>query len=215
MRIGTHILCLFGSSVSACLLVAGCSRPTNEPTERQSTATAQTAPLTPNPSANQTENPPVPHGTETVMTEGMVISATTPIGNMTITAGVNAIRKYTWEGATRSVVMWPRRSRWYGSKGLYFPGPGEHWKMHNGISRAVTEEGQQHFNSVSEFKTWLSGRKYMPYVYNDSGLVVGWTKVLPRRQLNVEVWQVLIGGRKPTQLPGSNNLAIALSGIRK
>jgi hypothetical protein len=45
----------------------------------------------------------------------------------------------------------------------------------------------------------------MPYVYRDDGLVVGWQKVPARRQLNVEVWQIYIDGRKPARLDGSQN----------
>lgn len=55
---------------------------------------------------------------------------------------------------------------------------------------------------------WLKERMWQPYVYRDDGLVVMWGKTPERNQLNVEVWQILINGKKPAKLPGSSNEAI-------
>ncbi len=41
----------------------------------------------------------------------------------------------------------------------------------------------------------------MAYVYRDDGLMVGWVKDLPRMMLDVEVWQILVDGKKPGRLP--------------
>ena len=65
---------------------------------------------------------------EIVMTPGMQITAHTEKGEITIRAGDGFERFYTWDGATRSVKLWPRKTRWYGSLGIYYPGPGQHWK---------------------------------------------------------------------------------------
>jgi hypothetical protein len=150
---------------------------------------------------------------ETVMTSGMLITARTPEGEIAIHAGEGFVRSYNWGGATRSLKMWPRRKRWYGSLGLYYPGPGDHWKVHDGITRAVVEEGQQHFASLEEASSWLRSRNrgWMAYTYRDDGLVVGWKRVPSRRQLNVEVWQILIQGSRPTRLDGSENGKITVS----
>jgi hypothetical protein len=85
--------------------------------------------------------------------------------------------------------------------------------MHDGITRAVVEEGRQHFRSVEEALSWLRSRNrnWMDYIYRDDGLVVGWKRVPSRRQLNVEVWQVLIQGSKPSKLDGSANDRIRIS----
>src|SRR4051812_45790833 len=85
--------------------------------------------------------------TEFAMRPGETITATTPLGAMQVRADDWLERSYTWEGATRSVVMWPRDARWYGSLGIYFPGDGRHWHEHHGITRGVVQEGQQHFGS--------------------------------------------------------------------
>lgn len=163
-----------------------------------------------NTSAGEERKPPK---NETVMSPGMRIHATTPEGEMVVTAVDQLTRSYTWEGATRSVEMSPRTERWYGSLGLYFPGPGDHWKEHKGITRGVTEEGQQHFKSADEALEWIRSRKWMAYVYRDDGLAVGWSKTLPRKQLNVEVWQIMINGKKPAQLPGSQNEKILVTHV--
>lgn len=160
------------------------------------------------PGAGEETNRPIPPGCEVAMADGMKIRATTKTGTIEIEAGPMSKRSYTWEGATRSVIMDARGERWHGSKGLYYPGPGDHWEEHNGITRGVVEEGQQHFDSVDEAIKWLKERMWMPYVVRDDGLVVGWSKVLERKQLNVEVWQILIKGNKPKKLPGSQNEAI-------
>jgi len=160
------------------------------------------------PGAGEEKNRPIPQGTEVAMPDGMKIRATTKVGTIEIEAGPMSKRSYTWEGATRSVIMEPRGERWYGSKGLYYPGPGDHWEPHNGITRGVVEEGQQHFQTVDAAIKWLKERMWQPYVYRDDGLVVMWGKSPERHQLDVEVWQILINGKKPTKLPGSNNEAI-------
>lgn len=51
---------------------------------------------------------------------------------------------------------------------------------------------------------WLRTR-YSPAVYRDDSLVVSFGKVIERRQLNVDVWQILIRGVKPERLERSNN----------
>ena len=127
---------------------------------------------------------------------------------MKIHAGPGLKRSYTWEGATRFVIMEPRGERWYGSKGMYYPGPGDHWEEHNGITRGVVEEGQQNFDSEAAAKKWLKERDYESPIWNKTGLVVGWMKVLERRQLHVEVWQITIKHKKPTNLTGSTDSAI-------
>jgi hypothetical protein len=65
---------------------------------------------------------------------------------------------------------------------------------------------------VEEALEWIKRHdSWLPTVYRDDGLVVGYGKSPQRYQLNVEVWQILIGGKKPTALPGSNNESIKTS----
>ena len=149
------------------------------------------------------------------MQPGMTIIGKTKTGTIGITAGPDLKRTYAWEGASRSATLYPRTERSYGSLGAYYPGPGEHWAEHNGITRGVLEEGQQHFGSEQQATDWLRKQSdYYPTVYRDDGLVVSFGKALPRRQLNVEVWQILIQGAKPHKLPGSDNSKISVTNAK-
>ncbi len=103
--------------------------------------------------------------------------------------------------------------RWYGSLGLFNPGAGEHWRNHHGITRCVTEEGQQHFKTLDEAMKWIQKRAWMPFVYREDGLMVAWDKNLDRMQLSVEVWQILINGKKPKGLPGSERDKIVVETV--
>ena len=151
-------------------------------------------------------------GLELVMAEGDRIHATTRAGTIEIAAGKGLHRAYTWEGATRSAELEPRRERWYGSLGAYYPGPGEHWKEHGGITRGVLQEGQQHFKTTADAREWIKKQSgYYPTVYRGDGLLVSFGKVPERRQVNIEVWQILIGGKKPTELPGSEDAKVTRS----
>jgi Ankyrin repeats (3 copies)/Ankyrin repeats (many copies) len=155
----------------------------------------------------------LPAACEVAMSPGMRITATMSVGKIAITAVDELTRSYTWDGATRAVEMCPRVERWYGSLGLFNPGAGEHWRDHHGITRCVTQEGQQHFKTVEEALKWIKERNWYPFVYRDDGLMVGWNKNLARKQLSVEVWQILIDGKKPKRLPGSQDAGITVETV--
>ncbi len=156
----------------------------------------------------QIDDRPIPARNEVVMKPESAITAKTSVGTMVITAGKGLKRSYTWDGATRSVGMLPRNERWYGSLGLYYPGPGDHWEEHKGITRGVLSEGQMHFKTEAEAVAWLRTLTFEPHVWRNDGLVVGWGKTMLRRQLSVSIWQIYIGGKKPITLPDSQDEAI-------
>src|SRR5688572_30820172 len=105
---------------------------------------------------------------ELVMQQGMTITADTKTGTISITAGPDLQRTYTWEAASRSASLEPRAKRWYGSLGAYYPGPEGHWAEHRGITRGVLQEGQQHFDSEKKALEWLRKQSgYYPTVYRD------------------------------------------------
>lgn len=149
---------------------------------------------------------------EIVMSDGMQIAVTNEVGTITIHATKGFERCFTWEGDTRCVEMMPREERWYGSYGIYFPGSGNHWKEHNRVTRGMAEEGQQHFNSIEAAIKWIyeGSNKIFNLVYTDDGLVVGWHKAIkptpgPGSSIDVCIWQIYVNGKKPNQLPGSQN----------
>lgn len=155
--------------------------------------------------------PVITSSNEIVMREGTLIDAEIPSGKISIRAGQGFIRSYTWDGSTRSVSLWPRPQRWYGSFGIYFPGPGEHWKSNRGITRGVLDEGLLWFKTNKDAVDWLMNVQPLKNcVYSSTGLVVAWEKVPARKQINVDVWQLMIDGSKPTQLPGSHDDQVSL-----
>ncbi len=156
----------------------------------------------------------VPQGTtpnESVMCEGMTIIATNNIGTIKISAGRGYERFYTWDGDTRSQRLEPRKKRWAGRLGIGYSKVNM-WENHQTITAANLEEAQLHFKTIEEALQFIRhrGRLDGNTVYNDSGLVVTWSKQKhPSKKegnvLIVEVWQVLIRGEKPSKLPGSKN----------
>jgi ankyrin repeat protein len=155
----------------------------------------------------------LPATCEVVMSPGMKITATTSVGTIAVTAADELTRAYTWDGGTRAVEMQPQKSRYFGSLGLFFTGADVHWREHHGIARCSTEEGHQDFKTVEEVMKWIKEPERMSPVYRDDGLMVGWYKDLPRKMLRVHVWQILINGKKPTRLPGSQNDKIVVETV--
>ena len=147
---------------------------------------------------------------ESVMTPGMTIMAVTTNGPIIIRAKSPLRRTYAFESRTLAVTMTPRAERWYGSLGLYSPGFSLGLWPRSGIYRAVVEEGQQHFNTSAEALQWLKERFWMPFVYRNDGLVVGWGTTPQRHQLNAEVWQFYVQHQKPVSLDGAQDAKVTI-----
>ena len=148
---------------------------------------------------------------ESVMCEGMTIIATNNTGTIKIKAGNEYERFYTWDGGTRLQVLEPRKERWADRLGIGYS-KANMWENHQTITNANLEEAQMHFQTIEEALQFIRhrGRLDGNTVYNDSGLVVTWSKQIhPLKKesnvLIVEVWQVLVNGEKPSKLPGSQN----------
>ncbi len=67
---------------------------------------------------------------------------------------------------------------------------------------AVLQEGQMPFTNINEAYTWLKeSERFMDLVWTNDGLVVGWKQQGRPGDgylaLSVEVWQILINGKKP------------------
>ena len=56
---------------------------------------------------------------------------------------------------------------------------------------------------------WIKKRRFMDYVYTNDGLMVGWH--IEVHTLSCEVWQILINGKKPDNLEGSEDEKISIS----
>ncbi len=156
---------------------------------------------------------------EPVMTEGMCIIATNKNGTIEIRAVGATGRRIKWDDREVKINLWPRRSRWYGSLGGYYP------TEVKGILVNV-EEGQQHFCSLKELLQWIRLQKEIgkgdDIVYKNDGLVIGWhfeknphpQQGGPSGVVSVSVWQCYVLGEKPDSLPGARDDAITLSCTR-
>lgn len=184
---------VFVAAASGLLLLAGCaSEPPAQKAEKPALPDA----------------PPVPERNEVVLDDGTRLVATTPQGTIKVDAGPGLLRRYTWDGATRAVVMRPREERHAGSLGIHYEGTPPDWKPHNGIRKVKVEEGQRHFDNQSDAKIWMQIRR-LHYVHTSNGLVVGWKR--KGDTLQVEVWQFYIGGDKPAYLPGAKDSVVQVS----
>jgi hypothetical protein len=151
---------------------------------------------------------------EVVIAPGMSVTVENANGQLIITAGQNLQRSFTWAGDTRSVIMVPRKERWNGSLGIYYPGDGSHWKEHDGITRAVLEEGILHFSSIDSILAYIARYEDKEKItYNDNGLFIAWGKSRGAGgTMNVQLWQFLINGKPPNGVPGSHNNKIRIDG---
>lgn len=184
---------LLVSLCSALVLAAGCATaPPPKPVKAKATV----------PNA-----PPVPAYSETVLNNGMVITASTPAGKITVNAGPGLLRTIHWDGQKRYVVAQARKTRYYGSKGIYFDGRPAGWKTYKGLSGVHYEEGQREFDNADDASIWMQIRR-LRYVYTNNGLVIGWKRNTADKKLQVEVWQFNIDGSKPTVMQGAKDYLI-------
>ncbi len=75
----------------------------------------------------------------------------------------------------------------------------------------VLEESVINFNTEDEMDAFLhEGSAIFDWVYNDSGLVVGYAKAPSRKQINLSLFQLLIKGVKPKKIKKSRPNQIKL-----
>jgi len=140
---------------------------------------------------------------------------------MAVTAGKGLKRFFTWEGDTRDSTMLkrcfsPESERWHGSLGIHQHGRTTFWWPHNGITRCVFEEGQQHFDTLDEAIAWLELPYHSWYVCTSNGLAVGWKKQPKKiwereaikKVLRVDVWQIYIGGKELSEYQCDGNVRV-------
>ena len=154
---------------------------------------------------------PFPY-TENVLSDGMVITAHTPNGMISIKGKKGCSREFAGDNWLKKSNLIPRDTRWYGSLGLYDPADSD---TMNG--RLIVDEGRQFFASESEALRYfqrLSGY-YGRLTYNNSGLLIAY-KIIdvgggePTRSLTI--WQIYINGKKPSSLRGAVDKNIEIAG---
>jgi hypothetical protein len=150
--------------------------------------------------------------TELVMPIGTTVSAVNPNGTILVTATSTEFRRYRWRDREATWGMSPRPQRWYGSLGIYAASAtliGFGW-----VEDANLEEAQFHFADERTAVDWLKASQGSPrrMVWNNAGLAVGYGEVEARNQLDVDVLQICIRGRKPTHLSGAVDRNVRITG---
>lgn len=147
---------------------------------------------------------------EVVLRPGMAVTVRTALGPVTVAAGRGTERTYSSRAWSRRLRLTARRERWGGSLGLY------DGHVYGGGSALVVEEGQIHVPTRLDALRWLTFlADNDSVVYTRDGLVLA---VAPSRQAGypapgiIQLWQLYVDGRRPHDLPLSNDAAFALSG---
>lgn len=154
---------------------------------------------------------------ESVLKAGMTLCATSGNEKICIFADNDFKRIISWDGASRTITLVPRKERWHGLLGLVSPGPpDDYWPYYKGITRAVVQEAQVNMLDKELFyQSVNSPFEQANIVYRDDGLGVKWYKSLmpdlvPGGVLDLMIFQLLIDGKKPEHLIGSKNDKITL-----
>jgi hypothetical protein len=149
--------------------------------------------------------------TEVVLTPGMKISATHPHGSIEIHADDDASRIFSGRNWMIQTRLIPRRTRWYGSLGLYDPAPS--WKPGG---RLLVDEGRQFFESEDQALRFLNvGSQMRKPIFTNQGLVIGYhEEPTPgdRPVRSITIWQIYINGKRPTSMTGADDSAITVTG---
>ena len=150
--------------------------------------------------------------TESVLSDGMKICATTPSGKIIIEGKMGCSRSYRDGNWVKTSDLTPRTTRWYGSLGLYDPA-----SSYSQCDRLLVDEGRQFFSSESEALRYLKSLSgfFGPLTYNNRGLVIAYNITAipggkPIRHLTI--WQIYINGARPISLRGAVDSKIEVSG---
>jgi len=158
-----------------------------------------------------------PLPSEIVLQEGARLVASTSNGKISVIAGNKFERRYEWNGCGLDAHMFPRQERWLGSLGMsdaaarMFNSP---WAGCDGISRPVVEEGQIHFADERSAEVWIARRKLIDSfhtVWTNDGIFIQWGLSPQRNQLNVELEQLCIRGKRPLKLIGATDSSVSFT----
>jgi len=139
------------------------------------------------------------------MRPSMIIEATNKNGSVEIEYISILERKFDWGEGEEIRKLWPRPREFYGQRGSYDPASKFVWEFWKPSPRIVSSDSTLEVGSEENMYAKLyEGSAVFDWVYNDTGLVVGFAKQEMRgRQVNVIVNQLLINGEKPNGIKGS------------
>jgi hypothetical protein len=147
---------------------------------------------------------------EAVLARDQSIEAVNKNGKVTISYISSIKRKYEWDGSVKIVKMIPRDERFQDKLGLYQPA--DSWGLNPFEVRIVAEEAIIDFKSEDAMYAFLSqSDDYLDWKYTADGVVVGFGRMPSRKQLNIDLYQFLVGGKKPIEIKGARPDAIRIN----
>lgn len=147
---------------------------------------------------------------ETVLAPGQQVHATNRLGTVTVAYLSPTKRRFEWDDDSRVVQMIARPQRFRGMLGLYEPAS----TFLALRTRLVVQEAIRHFETYDQIYAALyEGSALLDWVCSSDGLVVGFGRNPDRKKVNIELFQFLLQGRKPTALEGARNDDIRLTAI--
>lgn len=153
---------------------------------------------------------------EVVLHSGESIEATNKFGSVRVTYVSPLKRKFEWDGQSRVVKMVARPKPFLGELGLY-----DGARCYVVLiplcrtPRLVVREAFHDFDSYDQLYVFVrEGSAVMDWVYTSDGLLVGFGRSPGREQINIDVRQLTIHGRKPGGLRGARNDDIHLIASR-
>ncbi|RYD21468.1 MAG: hypothetical protein EOP88_11260 [Verrucomicrobiaceae bacterium] len=139
-----------------------------------------------------------------------------PHGELYVTASSDVLRGYQWDDVTRMAALASTTAAVPGDPDVYFQARTRD-SGQAGVTRlGEFREGIRRFGTVEEASRWLGQQSAeIPTIYRNDGLVVSSSKSESPNLLTVEVWQILIGGEKPSSLPGARDAALVSGKVRR
>ena len=82
-----------------------------------------------------------------------------------------------------------------------------------GVSRPLFEESQLHFPSLAAAQAWVTrhSKNRPDSVWTNDGLVVQWLVSPTRYQIDVDLTQICVQGKRPDRLAGASETAIEIT----
>ena len=118
-------------------------------------------------------------------------------------------REYQWDGEARVVKMIARQEPFLGRLGLYDPADIVGFRPHE--TRLVAQESVLDFPNYDRAYAFINeSSAEVDFVYTSDGLAIGFDRVPARHQVNIDLWQILVKGKKPAGLVGAHNDSIHL-----
>jgi hypothetical protein len=143
------------------------------------------------------------------LAEGQTVEVTNKNGTIRISYVSPIKRKYEWDNQQRIVKLTARSEPFRGRLGIY--DPADAWAILPFRTRLVVEEAVRNFEGEGQMRAALvESNSIMDWVYTDTGLVVGFGRTPARRQINVDLWQFSLQGKKPNNLTGARPDRIVL-----